>query len=76
MSNDQFIPSLRNESDDLIGMAITHAKSMACQGVIDVKKPTGSVCPVSINMLIVAEPGQRKSSVDSIVVKAITKEDV
>lgn len=53
--------------DALIGMAIVSAITTACQGQIDVKLPTGRVRPVSQNVLVVAESGERKSTVDSLV---------
>lgn len=50
----------------LIGMSLINAISMACQGLIDVKLPTGLVRPVSQNLLIIAESGERKSTVSSL----------
>lgn len=50
----------------LIGMSLINAISMACQGLIDVKLPTGVVRPVSQNLLIIAESGERKSTVSSL----------
>lgn len=52
--------------DALIGMNMINAIAMACQGLIDVKLPTGQVRPVSQNLLIVAESGERKSTVASL----------
>jgi len=52
--------------DALIGMNLINAVAMACQGLIDVKLPTGQVRPVSQNLLIVAESGERKSTVASL----------
>lgn len=52
--------------DALIGMNLINAMAMACQGLIDVKLPTGQVRPVSQNLLIVAESGERKSTVSSL----------
>ncbi len=78
MSNDESTnkPFSQNETDALTGMELIHAMSIACQGVIDVKKPTGPVRPVSLNMMTVAEPGQRKTSVYSVALKAMAKENV
>lgn len=56
-------------------MALIESLSKAYQGVIDVKKPTGQVRPVSLNMLVVAEPGQHKTNVNSLLIKAKTKEN-
>ena len=52
--------------DALIGMGLINAISMACQGLIDVKLPTGQVRPVSQNLLLIAESGERKSTVSSL----------
>lgn len=52
--------------DALVGMALINAISMACQGLIDVKLPTGQVRPVSQNLLLIAESGERKSTVDAL----------
>ena len=52
--------------DALIGMSLINAISMACQGLIDVRLPTGMVRPVSQNLLIIAESGERKSTVSSL----------
>lgn len=51
--------------DAMIGMGLINAISMACQGLIDVKMPTGQIRPVSQNVLLVAESGERKSTVFS-----------
>lgn len=76
MSNDEHTnkPLSQNENDAMTVMALFHALSIACQGVIDVKKPTGPVRPVSLNTLIVAESGQRKTSINSVLLKAIAKD--
>lgn len=76
MSNDETTnnPFSQNETDTLTGMALMHAMSIAYQGLIDVKKTTGQECPVSLNMMIVAEPGQSKTQVYSVALKAITNE--
>lgn len=67
-------PNSQNIPNALTGMELIHAMSIACQGVIDVKKPTGPVRPVSLNMMTVAEPGQRKTSINSVLLKAIAKD--
>ncbi len=76
MSNDVSInnPFSQNETDGLTEMTLIHANSIPCQGVIDVKKPTGPVRPVSLNTLIVAESGQRKTSINFVLLKAIAKD--
>ena len=61
--------------DALVGMALINAISMACQGLVDVKLPTGQVRPVSQNLLIIAESGERKSTVYSLVFSAFREMD-
>lgn len=55
--------------DALVGMSFIHCLTMACQGLIDVKLPTGQIKAVSQNMLIIAESGERKTTVYSLVLK-------
>lgn len=78
MANDEYtnLPNSQNEPDSLIVTALIHALSMACQGIIDVKIPTGKVRRASLNMMTVAEPGQSKTSVYSVERNAMAKEDV
>ncbi|PAM64436.1 hypothetical protein CEK00_20990 [Stenotrophomonas maltophilia] len=68
VARDAGIEILRNVQapEALIGMSLIHAISMACQGLIDVKLPTGQVRPVSQNLLIIAESGERKSTVSAL----------
>ncbi|MGY1530865.1 YfjI family protein [Luteimonas sp. A649] len=61
--------------DALVGMSLINAMSMACQALIDVKLPTGQVRPVSQNLLIVAESGERKSTVASLVMAPFREAD-
>ncbi|QDA57209.1 YfjI family protein [Thermomonas aquatica] len=61
--------------DALIGMGLISAISLACQSVIDVKLPTGQVRPTSQNLLIVAESGERKSTVYSMLHKPFSEWD-
>lgn len=49
--------------DAMVGMGLINAISMACQGLIDVKLPTGQIRPVTQNLMLVAESGERKSTV-------------
>ena len=49
--------------DAMVGMGLINAISMACQGLIDVKLPTGQIKPVTQNLMLVAESGERKSTV-------------
>lgn len=53
--------------DALICMSFIGAISTACQGLIDVKLPIGMVVPTSLNLLVKAESGERKTTVDKIV---------
>ena len=61
--------------DALVGMALINAISMACQGLIDVKLPTGQVRPVSQNLLLIAESGERKSTVYSLLFSPFREAD-
>lgn len=61
--------------DAMVGMALINAMSMACQGLIDVKLPMGQVRPVSQNLLIVAESGERKSTVASLLLTPFREVD-
>lgn len=61
--------------DALIGMALINGFSMACQGLIDVKLPTGQVCPVSQNTLVIANSGERKTTVHSLVLAPFREMD-
>ena len=42
------------------------AMSLACQGLIDVRKPNGQVVPVSLMIMSIANSGERKSTVENI----------
>lgn len=53
--------------DALVGMAFLTTLSVACQGLIDVRLPSGQIRPVSLNLLTIADSGERKSGVDSLV---------
>lgn len=61
--------------DAMVGMALINAIAMACQGLIDVKLPTGQVRPVSQNLLIVAESGERKSTLASLLLAPFREAD-
>lgn len=49
--------------DTIILPAMLSAISLVCQGLIDVKKPSGQTTPVSMYFLTIAESGERKSTV-------------
>ena len=59
----------------LVSMAILGATSLSCQGLISVKLPTGKECPVSLNLLCIAESGERKSTVDALIYEAFHQAD-
>lgn len=50
--------------DAMIGMSLAAAITMACQGLIEVKLPIGQIRPVTQNLLVLGESGDRKSAVD------------
>jgi len=57
--------------DALVGMAFLTTMSVACQGLVDVMLPNGLLRPTSMNLLMVADSGERKSAVDSLASAAI-----
>lgn len=61
--------------DALVGMAFLTTLSVSCQGLIDVRLPTGQVRPVLLNTMMVADSGERKTGVDSIVSAPIYADD-
>ncbi|WP_256857177.1 DUF3987 domain-containing protein [Burkholderia cenocepacia] len=61
--------------DALIATSFLATMSIACQGLVDVKLPFGAVVPVSLNILIKAESGERKTATDKIVGEPIYAHD-
>lgn len=59
----------------LVGNAFLSAMSVACQRHVDVELLSGQVRPVSLNIATVAESGERKTSVDSLVCAPIYQHD-
>ncbi|HBK3325501.1 TPA: DUF3987 domain-containing protein [Vibrio parahaemolyticus] len=57
--------------DPMVYVATINAVSVAMQGLIDVEMPTGKVAPVSLMSLIIAESGERKSSLENLLTKGI-----
>ncbi|CAH0526281.1 YfjI family protein [Vibrio hippocampi] len=57
--------------DPMVYLATISAASVALQGGIDVELPTGKVAPVSLMSLIIAESGERKSSLENLLTKGI-----
>jgi hypothetical protein len=61
--------------DALVGMAVIAAMTFACQGKVDVRLPTGKVSPVTMFMLAIASSGERKSTIDRLVMAPFRDED-
>lgn len=59
----------------LVGIVFINAMTMSCQGLIDVKMPTGQIRPVQQNTLLVLESGERKTAVSSQVLKPFVDAD-
>jgi hypothetical protein len=53
--------------DALIGSSFLTAMSIASQGDIDVELPTGRIRPVALFLATIADSGERKTAVDSLV---------
>ncbi|MDR5855984.1 YfjI family protein [Caballeronia sp. LZ062] len=53
--------------DALVATSFLATMSIVCQGLIDVKLPIGQISPVSLNVLVKAESGERKTATDKIV---------
>jgi len=51
--------------DAIIGMSLVAAITMACQGLIAVKLPIGTLCPVTLYLLAIGGSGERKTPVDN-----------
>lgn len=61
--------------EGLIGGPILSAMSIACQGDIDVKLPTGQIRPVSLYVATIADSGERKTATDSLVFAPVYEHD-
>jgi hypothetical protein len=55
----------------LVLMSALSAISVPVQGLVDVKKPTGQVVPTSLMVCVIANSGERKTTVESIFMRAI-----
>ena len=53
--------------DPLVGMEFLTNMSISAQGLYDVCFPTGQVRPLSLNLLTVADSGERKTGVHNLV---------
>jgi len=61
--------------DALVAMEFLSAMSACAQPLYDYESPTGGVRPVSLNTLVIAGSGERKTSVHSIVAKPVYEFD-
>lgn len=57
--------------DALIGMEFLTDMAVPVQGLYDVRLPTGQVRPLSLNSLVVAESGERKTGVHNLVAEPL-----
>jgi outer membrane translocation and assembly module TamA len=55
----------------MVYLTALSAVAAAIQGNVDVELPTGNICPVSLNTMIIAESGERKSTVENLLTKGI-----
>lgn len=62
-------PCPPNTPSGLASMTHTEAMTKASQGLIEVKLPTGLLCPVSLHHIVIASPGERKTSISSLLNK-------
>jgi hypothetical protein len=56
-------------------MGLIAGMATACQGLFDVKLPTGQCRPTSLNLIGIAESGERKSTVDGLVFAPLYERD-
>ena len=61
--------------DALIAGSFLTAMSSACQSDVEVELPTGQVRPVCLNILTIADSGERKTTTDSVVCAPIYDHD-
>jgi hypothetical protein len=52
-------------------MSALGAVAVACQGLVDVKMPTGKIVPTSLMLLTIADSGERKTTTQSYFFKSI-----
>lgn len=62
--------------DAMIGMSLIAGMAITTQGLAEVKLPTGQVRPTSLNIMVIAESGERKSTVDAAVFAPIYERDM
>ncbi|WP_258089422.1 YfjI family protein [Serratia liquefaciens] len=59
----------------LIASSVISALSLSCQGLIDIKVNDTVVSPVSLFLLVIANSGERKTTVDRMVLKPLYQHD-
>lgn len=59
----------------LIASSVVSALSLSCQGLIDIKVNDTVVSPVSLFLLVIANSGERKTTVDRMVLKPLYQHD-
>ena len=59
----------------IIQSSMLAAMSQLCQGLVDVKKPSGQIVPTSMYFLTIAESGERKSTVHNYFWSEISRHD-
>lgn len=62
--------------DAMIGMGLIAGMAVVTQGLAEVKLPTGQVRPTSLNIMVIAESGERKSTVDAAVFAPLYDRDI
>lgn len=61
--------------DAMIGMAVTAVAAAVVQGLADVRLPSGQCRPTALNFLVIAESGERKTTVDNLVFAPVYERD-
>lgn len=59
----------------MVGASFLTAMSLTCMGLISVRLPTGQIRSVSLNSLVIADSGERKTGTDNVVVGPIYERD-
>ncbi len=60
---------------DIRGQSVLSVMALAAQGHIDIMLPLGSVKPVSLMQITIAESGARKTTVDNLAMKAVLEKE-
>lgn len=61
--------------DVMIGMAVTAVAAAVVQGLADVRLPSGHTRPTALNFLVIAESGERKTTVDNLAFGPVYERD-